>query len=154
MGNYGVGRSSADDVGHTVRAHIMALNIDSTPNVADLEDQGRRITLKDADGEDWSDDEGKPVTALVAGTYSKRYAQARTAGLTRSLKARGKLTGDDLEATNLKLDAALVIAWDITSGGQMAKPEQVFQSHPFIREQIVEEANAHASFSRTASTGR
>lgn len=126
------------------------MDISTIPNTADLEDEGSVLELNDAAGNPWLDN-GKPVTALVAGAYSRRAANARTAALGRGLKIKGKATAEHIDASQLKVDAAYVIRWDITDGDKMARPEEVFVSHPFIREQIVERANEHARFFKKAS---
>lgn len=124
----------------------MPVDLTLAPSVAEIEDAGRTIPLLDVNGDPWLDDDGTPVTATIAGLYSKRYRQAKTKELDRALKTGKRGTGEEFEAANLRVDAALVLTWDIQINGQMAPPAVVFQQLPHIRDQITEAAAEHAAF--------
>lgn len=130
----------------------MPITLTAAPNVTAIEDAGRTIHLKDHRGDLWYDDDGKPVTATIAGLYSLRYTTAKGQELERGIKAGKRVTGKDFEASSVRLDAALVIDWDLRDGDRMVDPIRVFAVWPFVREQITQEASDHAGFFETTSS--
>lgn len=117
-------------------------------DVAAVEDAGRRVPLRDHTGAPLLGDDGEPVTALIAGTYSTRFLKAKAAQRDRLVRQRGAgMTGDSIETQAIELDAACVVEWDLRDGAMMADPKAVLRDFPWLREQVVEVANEHARFS-------
>lgn len=95
------------------------------------EDEGTFVHFKDVAGEPLYDgllpaegeaDTRTPVGAWVAGTYSKRHRTAKRKFKEKGWKAarRGEdlLDIDRLEAADLEIEAACIIRWTFTAGGE------------------------------------
>jgi len=134
---------------------------DATP-VADLEDAGAVVHLRDLDDELMyykldNDDEEEPVTITVAGSYSKKYKRAQNAQTTKAMKGarRGtRVTGEALQEQLRDLASTCVLAWDgfFDKGEPMACERdnvvKVFERAPWILEQVQAAQVDHASFFR------
>lgn len=131
----------------------MPLDLSTTHDTAAVEDEGIRITLNDEQGDPYTDpDTGAEITALVAGTYSKRFTKAQRKINERTARAPGKLTAEQREKNAFETFAACVIEWDLVHAGAMAPPAPIFAQKPHIYEQIVNAATNHAAFFAARST--
>lgn len=83
-------------------------------DTATVEGKGLRITLYDETGVPYPG----PVTALVAGTYSKRFTSAQY----RSERLAGHETKDASDERARDLWAECVLEWDFEAAGKMAPP--------------------------------
>lgn len=135
---------------------MSGFEISTSKSVAEREDEGVVINVRDANGDELFYGEGaakKAVTITVAGTYSKTYRRATDAQRERMMKQRRvSLSGDQLAKQQLELVAACVLAWDgFVSNGQpyectKANVISLLDSAPWIREQVEEAMNDHQSF--------
>mgnify|MGYP000119510899 FL=1 len=130
----------------------MPLDLTNSVDTAAVEGEGMRIPLFDETGEPYMDGE-TPVTALVAGTYSKRFLKAQSKENEKLARLPGKTTEEQREKAMRNSYAACVIEWDLVAGGVMAPPAPIFERKPHLYEQIVRAANHHAAFfeARSAS---
>jgi hypothetical protein len=123
------------------------LEISTSKNVAEREEEGITIDIKDASGEK---EPGVQIT--VAGTYSATYRKAQSQNRDKFLKQRGGLDGDTLETRSLELTAKCIKSWKgFTSDGKefpCTKDNAIalLSGAPWIREQVEEAMNDHASF--------
>lgn len=125
----------------------MGLNLKGSPNVAEVEGAGRRITLYDITNEPYVGDDGKPVTALIAGSHSKRYTKMAEKVNESAVRMGGRQTPEEKKAAVLKLEAVVVIEWDIVDDdGAQADVVKIFKEQPHIREQCIVAAHNHAAF--------
>jgi len=123
-------------------------------NIAALnEEDGIVVTLKDFKG-DPEDDNGKPLTVTVAGTYSSHYRRAQRQVLNDMQRAIRRGEKPDVEATEdaaYRLEAACILAWDFTAG---EKPvtitadnwKAIAQKRPNWREQVQAAMGDHERF--------
>ena len=123
----------------------MPLDLTNSVDTAAVEGEGMRITLFDETGEPYMDGE-TPVTALVAGTYSKRFLKAQAKANEKLARTPGKTTEEQRDQAMRASYAACVIEWDLVAGGAMAQPAAIFERKPHIYEQILRAANNHAAF--------
>lgn len=132
----------------------MGLELSTTKDTIATEDAGRRIEILDETGMPYLDPETKkPITALVAGTYSKRFTTAQRKQQEKlSRAAASKLTPEQKDANSRALFAECVIEWDLLMNGVMAPPADVFRIKPHIYDQIVNAATEHAGFFEPSST--
>lgn len=112
------------------------------------EDEGTVVQIKDASGQP---EDG--VTITVAGSYSSQYRRTSSAQRDRMLKQRRtQLSGEQLERNQLELDAACIISWEGFTTGQAPYPltkenaVALLTKAPWIREQVEEAMQDHASF--------
>ena len=125
----------------------MGLDLSTTTDTVAKEDEGRVITLYDERNEPYVDPAtGEPITALVVGTYSKRFKKAQAALQARQSRTGGRVTPEQQESTTRDLWAASVVMWDLVLGGDMAPPAKIFALKPHIYDQIVAAAGDHAAF--------
>jgi hypothetical protein len=133
------------------------MDISTSKSVAEREDEGTIVHVRDEAGEKQyiGGDKTKPVTILVAGTYSTTYRTAADASRDRMLKQRrNAIDGDQLSQQSLELTAACILAWDGFSAGDQPYPftkknaVALLQQAPWIREQVEAAMNDHASFLR------
>lgn len=123
----------------------MPLDLSTSVDTAAVEGEGIRITLFDECDEPYMDGD-KPVTALVAGTYSKRFTKAQSKMNEKVARSPGKQTPEQRDANAREVFAACVIEWDLVVGDKMAPPAPIFAQKPHIYTQIVNAANNHAAF--------
>jgi hypothetical protein len=138
------------------------------------QDEGKPVHLKDETGEpmyhiDASgnpviDQEGnkKPLTVTVVGSFSKRYTDAEAELANTQLARMQKrgiappMTKAQLDAREVKLQAAAIIAWDFVSGG---KPFPISETNwnallakqPQWKAQVQEAIHNYADFSPAQS---
>lgn len=123
--------------------------------VADLEDQGTLVHVRDTSGElmyyrETEEGDDLPVTIRVAGTYSTRYRRAMESQNTRTLRKKNVvLTGELLTANRLDLIAKCVLDWQGFAKVGPPSPEnvrKVMGAAPWIREQIEQTMEDHQAF--------
>jgi hypothetical protein len=129
----------------------MGLDLSNSVDTAKVEDEGIRITLLDETDEPYMDGD-KPVTALVAGTYSKRFTKAQQKINDKAARSPGKQTPEQRDQNGREQYAACVIEWDLEFNGKMAPPAEIFARKPHIYAQIIQAANNHAAFFEQRST--
>ena len=131
-------------------------NLAATKGVTEREDEGQVVELRDEMGDPMTyGSEGKPVTMLVAGTYSSAYRKAQQKQY--RARARGRRGGADidLDADVIALSAACVLAWDGLFDGTTPLPLgrenviAVLTRAPWMHEQVLGAMNDHAGFSRS-----
>lgn len=137
----------------------------STANVAEREDTGIVIELRDESGAPLTYEgqrEGEacmlPVTVRVAGTYSSLYRRTMDLQRDRMLKQRrATLTSEQLARQTLELTASCILDWDGFTNGEAPfhctseNKIMLLQRAPWIREQIEEAQNDHQGFFRNNS---
>lgn len=123
--------------------------------VEQREDAGFTVHIRDELGEKlYQDDEQtKPVTITVVGTYSRTYRRTIEAQRDRNIKQRKfNLDGDELLQQALELEAACIRDWDgFTDDGApvpytKANAVALLRQYPWIREQVNAAMNDHAAF--------
>ena len=122
------------------------MEISTSKSVAEREEEGIVIDVRDASGE------VEPgVTITVVGTYSQTYRKAQNANRDKWLKQR-RMDGDALEERSLETTAKCIKAWTgFTSEGKpfpYTKENAIalLSGAPWIREQVEEAMNDHAGF--------
>lgn len=135
------------------------MEIGNSKTVAEREDRGTLMHVRDENGELQYDGEGdskKPVTLRVAGTYSSIFKKARERQRDKNLKAKRNVFGADLLGRQeLEVIAACVLADDFgpfTSNGKnfdYSKENVILllEAAPWIREQVEETMGDHQGFS-------
>lgn len=122
------------------------MELSTLGNVAEAEEQGRRIEFVDLNDEPLMDGD-RPVGARIVGTHSKRFLSAQQKIAEREARRSGKKQTPAQRAANTKeAYAACILEWDFTDEGKMAPPLVVFEVRPDIYEQVIREANDHAGF--------
>ena len=134
---------------------------DATP-VAAREDSGQLVTVRDLDGSPMTYTAGeveRPVTMLVAGTYSDVYRKTELEQQRRRVgKRQTKATPEDILANVIELEAACILAWDgfFDNGAPLALTKEhaiaVLSAAKWIREQVEEAMNDHAGFFASNAT--
>lgn len=115
------------------------------------EDEGVTITLRDREGNP-EEDNGKPLTLKLAGQYSKRYQKAVRHQREKNLKKRSfQIDVDYLEEAPKEIEAACIIEWPFTSGGQpwpitTKNYSALLRVKPWYQDQIREGIERYASF--------
>ncbi len=129
------------------------MDISTNKSVAEREEEGTLVHIKDAAGELAYYGENQPVTMIVAGTYSTTYRKAVASNRDKWLKRRTQqLDGDQLDQQSLETTAACIKGWDGFFSGEtpvpLSKPNAValLDNAPWIREQVEGAMNDHASF--------
>jgi hypothetical protein len=130
----------------------MSTEIGAAEDVAEREDQGTVVQLRDAIGDLWVEN-GKPVTMTAVGSYSNIYAQAE-AEVNRKYAKKLRAEGDDFDYRiyNNDLVSRCVTAWtEFTLNGQPAPITgknvlQVLQVRPWIYPQLRRAMDDHARF--------
>ncbi len=124
------------------------MDISNTKSVAEREEEGTVVDVKDATGE-----KQKGVTITVMGTYSSTYRRAVAANRDRILKQRrATVDGDQLEQQAIETAASCIKAWTGFTAGDKPYPltkanaVALLTNAPWIREQVEEAMNDHASF--------
>lgn len=125
--------------------------------VADREDVGQVVHLKDESGEPLYVDEARtePVTVTVVGTYSSRYRRALDGKLDRQARNR-RADPESVKQDSLEVIADCVIAWaGIVNGGVPLDCKRVnvlkLLDVVWIKEQITAAMEDHAGFFRASS---
>lgn len=128
------------------------MEISTSKDVAQREDEGNKVHLTDEAGELMYEDK-KPVTITVVGTYSKTYRRVQNEQRLKVLKGRRvQLTPDAVDAKANEALAACVLGWEgFTSEGKpfpysRDNAAALFAQAPWIREQVEEAMSDHASF--------
>jgi hypothetical protein len=139
------------------------MDISTNKSVAEREDEGVVIQLKDVTGEPqyFGDAENsKPVTMTVAGTYSPTYRKAVAANRDKWLRQRSReMDGDQMDKQSLRTAAACIKGWDgLFSGGAPVPCTKdnvvaLLDEAPWIREQVEAAMTDHASFFPKPSLG-
>lgn len=132
----------------------MTFDLNAGKAVAEREDAGTTIHVRDAAGEKMYQDEAGtvPVTITVAGTYSTRYRKLMDASGDKSWKKRGTMEAEDSRRNTLEIIAGCVLGWDgfVASGEPFACNKTnaciLLDSCPWIREQVEKAMTDHASF--------
>jgi hypothetical protein len=126
--------------------------------VADREDAGQWVELRDANGDVLTYGAEQSVRVRVAGTYSKRFRRAKKTQTDRQLRQRKvTLNADQLEENSIELVSACVMEWEgfFNAGAPLScSPDNValvLKRAPWIRDQIEQAMDDHASFSRADS---
>lgn len=123
------------------------MEISTSKSVAEREEEGITIDIKDASGEI---EPGVSIT--VVGTYSATYRKAQSQNRDKFLKQRGGVDGETLETRSLELTAKCIKGWKgFTSDGKdfpYTKENAIalLSGAPWIREQVEEAMNDHQSF--------
>lgn len=137
----------------------------SVDPVGQVEDQGQVLTLHDIQANSpLLDDDGKPVTITVAGTYSKVYRRAVAAADQRATQwfrqHRGRKHLDDATREEIKFDlvASVIIGWSDMcweDGTPMpCTPDnavKLLKLYPWIFDQVKEAMEDHEGFSKSRS---
>lgn len=133
------------------------MDITQTKSVAEREDEGTTIHLRDEAGEKMfaGPNQDRPVTITVVGTYSSTYRRAAEANRDRMLKQRrNSLDGDQIHRQSLELVAACILEWDGFTAGEQpyaltkANAVALLDQCPWIREQVEAAMHDHAAFFR------
>ena len=140
---------------------MSGFEVANSKSVAEREDEGTVVNVRDAAGDEIFYGEGdakKAVTITVAGSYSKTYRRALDAQRERMMKQRrGSLTAAQLAKQQLELTAACVIGWQgFLSNGQPYECSKenviaLLDSAPWVRDQVEEAMQDHQSFFSTSS---
>jgi hypothetical protein len=124
------------------------MEIGNSKSVAEREDEGITIDIRDASGE-----VEKGVSITVVGTYSKTYRKVQSENRDKFLKQRrNSLDGDSLEAQSIETTAKCIKGWTgFTSAGEnfpYSKENAIalLTNAPWIREQVEEAMNDHSAF--------
>lgn len=133
------------------------LDLNRVDEVAQAEDEGQVVHLKDASDEPLFHN-GRPVTVRIAGKYSAIYRRTQDRLTARSLKHKGRVEPDDLSKHLIELVAVSIMPqdWygftkdgvDVPYSKDMAKK---LAETPFIRTQLQEAQNDHAGFTKSSS---
>ena len=125
---------------------MSSFSFESAKAVADQQDQGTVVTIKDQVGDPFTfvDADGvtQECTARVAGQLSSVYRKAEDAMRDRQLKRRSvTLTGEMLAKQQAELVAACVLDWNLQNNGKLIPPTKeniltVFAAAPWIRTDI------------------
>lgn len=134
-------------------------NLSTVTPAEDREDAGVTVHVRDARGESmFYGDDKKPVTILVAGTYSKLYRKVTSAIRDRALKQRrATLTADILFEQQLETVASCILAWDGFFDGDASFPltkanaMRLLSMAPWIREDVEVAMQDHESFFENSS---
>ncbi len=133
------------------------MDISNNKSVAEREDEGTVVHVKDVTGEPQYLD-GKPVTIAVAGTYSSTYRKAVAANRDKWLKRRSQtLDGEHLDKQALETTVACIKGWDGFTAGESPFPFTkanalvLLEGAPWIREQVESAMGDHESFFKPAS---
>ncbi len=130
------------------------MEIGNNKTVADREEEGTEIEVRDVAGEVEAG-----VTITVVGTYSTTYRKAQSQNRDKFLKQRGKIDSDMIEKQSVETTARCIKTWKgFTSGGQdfpYTKENAVLllTNAPWIREQVEEAMNDHSVFFPKPSAG-
>jgi hypothetical protein len=129
------------------------MEIRNSKPIRDREEEGTVINVRDVSGEI---QEG--VTITVVGTYSQTYRKAVNANRDKVLKERrSALDGDAIDSRTLETAAKCIKGWTgFTADGQPFPYNKenaiaLLTEAPWIREQVEEAMNDHASFFPKAS---
>lgn len=140
------------------------MEIGNAKQVTDREDEGNTIEINDENDEPQfypegaSEEDGKPVTITVAGTYSKRFRRAREKRRSKNEKRQGRLSDEEKNRQEVEVAAACIMAWEgFTQGG---KPYELTEKNaidlllamPWVYEQVLVAMNDHQGFSTARST--
>lgn len=141
---------------------MQGLNISNTRTIAEREDEGTTVHVRGADSEQLYFQDGaerKPVTLLVAGTYSKIYRRTIDSQREKLLKQRrSSLSSEQIARQQLEAIAACILGWEGIFNGDQALPLNkenaitLLESAPWVREQVEEAMNDHAAFFTNSST--
>lgn len=137
-------------------------DLGAAPNVADLEEKGVAVQIRDIHGEPmmYRSEGGSeyPVQIVVAGSYSHRYRRAINAQTTRMLGRRAqKMTGELAQENRMEVISRCVISWSgFNSNGQPipCTPENVkvvMERAPWIRDQVEAAMEDHEAFFKNSS---
>jgi hypothetical protein len=147
----------SDDNGTTQQASADEIDLDTAPDLGEVEERGVTVHIRNARGEKMYD-AGQPVTMTVLGTYSKTYRRLATAQRDQLLRQRrSTLSAEQLESQDVALVASCVTAWQgFKASGQpipLAKAAviKVFTKFPFVLEQVKEEMSARENFTERSS---
>jgi hypothetical protein len=124
------------------------MEIGNSKSVAEREEEGTTIDIRDASGEL---EQGVSIT--VVGTYSATYRKAQASNRDKFLKQRrGNLDGDALEAQSIETTAKCIKGWSGFTSDSKPFPYTkenaiaLLTNAPWLREQVEEAMNDHASF--------
>lgn len=143
----------------------MPVNLDRFDTVTASE-EGVLLELRDVQtGEVITDDDGKPITLLLAGPDSERARKAEYAATNRRIKMRGRRTDRPITVEEMQEDAfevliACTIAWSgFAFPGETQEPEctpqnvrQVYKRYPQIRRQAEAFRQNEANFLKPSPT--
>lgn len=127
--------------------------------VASREDEGTVIHVRNEVGDHLHfGEDKKPVTILVAGSYSTVYRKALDAQRDRMMKHRRlSATGEQLARNQLELIAACVLSWEGFCDGPKVVPctkenaITILSLFPWIREDVEAAMGDHQSFFKNSS---
>lgn len=129
--------------------------------VIEREDEGQVVHITDQAGVPMmhGEENDKPVTMTVVGTYSQKYRRAMESRTDKRFKLGRKSPDPEaLRAEALEVVADCVLAWDgFYSAGKALDCNrknvvQVLTLAPWIHEQIATAMDDHAGFSRATSS--
>lgn len=133
------------------------MDVTQAATTAEREDAGIVVHVEEAD-HTLAQENGKPVTITVAGTYSTRYRKAFEAQRRRIFgRVRRRPDADDAYRQALELVAACVISWEgFTNNGQPypctpANAVALFEQAPWILRQVEDAMEDHERFFRPGS---
>lgn len=139
------------------------MEIGKSKDVAEREEQGTVVHVRDETGElqyypeGASEQDRKPVTITVIGTYSRTYRKARQRARDKNIKTvRNDLSAEGLEAQEIKIAAECIKEWEgFTSDGKpfeySVKNAVLLLEAPYLYEQVFLAMNDHESFSTAPS---
>lgn len=123
-------------------------------SVAEREEEGRPIPVKDAAGDKMFADDGEtPVTITVKGSFSSTYRRKADANRDAMLKRRStEIDGDEFEQRALDLTVACIKGWSGFTAGDAEYPFNknnavaLLKACPWIRAQVEAAMHDHAAF--------
>jgi hypothetical protein len=142
-------------------AEAQGFDLSTADDVAGRENEGQWIEIHGAEGDPlfYRDGEDvKPVRALVAGTYSRRYRRVEESLRDKRMKKGSRYTGEQFERDQVRLAALCVLDWEgfFASGKPIPCDESnvatVLQKAPWIRDQVTTAMQDHEGFSEASST--
>lgn len=123
-------------------------------SVAEREDEGTIVHVTDAHGKPlyYGENNDKPVTIRVAGTYSKTYRRAEEAIRRRPFKP-AKVTGEKFYEETMEKAIACTLAWE-GFFDQDGKPVElnrhnvaaIYEQYPWVYDLVWEAMDDHSRF--------
>lgn len=131
------------------------VNLSGAVNTANLEEAGRRVPIMNVetgkpfvspdiiDGDTTTP--GTVCTALVAGSYSKRFKEAQAIATAKEEALGASITDAQREQIRREMWAAVIIEWDLEIDGDPAVAK-IFELRAEIYDQMVKASTEHAGF--------
>ena len=123
------------------------MEISNSRTVAEREEEGTVVEIRDASGE-----LAPGVSITVVGAYSDTYRKSQAANRDKMLKSRGRMEASALEQQSIDTIARCIKGWEgFTSEGKpfpftRENAVALLTNAPWIREQLDEAIHDHAGF--------